>query len=125
MPGLPSRPPGAARKSNNEVSGTDGRVVPIACTRRMGVYAVIRRQSGVQEWHLDLWGGVAMEPRKKVSPVRTLIGLVVLIAVATVAAVELRAFYAANQAVKKLEKAQDQDQKDKSASTLTKERVQS
>jgi hypothetical protein len=54
-----------------------------------------------------------------------LIGLVVLIAVATVAAVELRAFYAANQAVKKLEKAQDQDQKDKSASTLTKERVQS
>lgn len=65
-----------------------------------------------------------MEARKKVSMTRKLIGLVVLIAATVVAVIEFRAFYSADRAVKRLESAQDEDRKNKSQSTITKERVQ-
>jgi hypothetical protein len=68
--------------------------------------------------------GVAMEAPKKISTIRKLIGIVVLIAATVVAVIEFRAFYSADRAVKRLESAQDEDRKNKSPSTLSKERVQ-
>ena len=65
-----------------------------------------------------------MEAPKKISTFRKLIGPVVLIAATVVAVFEFRAFFAADRAVKRLESAQDEDRKNKSPSTLTKERVQ-
>jgi hypothetical protein len=65
-----------------------------------------------------------MEEAKKISTTRKLIGPVLLIAATVVAVVEFRAFFEADRAVKRLELAQDEDRKNKSQSTLTKERVQ-
>jgi hypothetical protein len=65
-----------------------------------------------------------MEEAKKISTIRKVIGPVLLIAATAVAVFEFRAFFAADRAVKRLESAQDEDRKNKSASTLTKERVQ-
>ena len=61
---------------------------------------------------------------KKISTFRKWIGPVVLIAATVVAVFEFRAFFAADRAVKRLESAQDEDRKNKSLSTITKERVQ-
>jgi hypothetical protein len=66
----------------------------------------------------------AMEGPKKISTFRKWIGPVVLIAASVVAVFEFRAFFAADRAVKRLESAQDEDRKNKSPSTITKERVQ-
>jgi hypothetical protein len=60
----------------------------------------------------------------KISTIRKLIGPVLLIAATAVAVLEFRAFFAADRAVKRLELAQDEDRKNKSPTTLTKERVQ-
>jgi hypothetical protein len=65
-----------------------------------------------------------METPKKISTFRKWMGPVVLIAATSVAVFEFRAFFAADRAVKRLESAQDEDKKNKSPSTLTKERVQ-
>jgi hypothetical protein len=69
--------------------------------------------------------GVAMGSPKKISTFRKWIGPVVLIAASVVAVFEFRAFFAVDRAVKRLESAQDEDRKNKSLSTITKERVQS
>ena len=61
---------------------------------------------------------------KKISTFRKWIGPVVLIAATVVAVFEFRAYFAADRAVKRLENAQDEDRKNKSLSTITKERVQ-
>jgi hypothetical protein len=65
-----------------------------------------------------------MESPKKISMTRKLICIVALIAATVVAVIEFRAFYSADRAVKRLESAQDEDRKNKSLSTLSKERVQ-
>jgi hypothetical protein len=66
----------------------------------------------------------ANETPKKVSTIRKLTAPILLIAATVVAVFEFRAFFAADRAVKRLESAQDVDRKNKSLSTLTKERVQ-
>jgi hypothetical protein len=66
----------------------------------------------------------AKKEAKKISTTRKLIGPIVLIAVTAVAVLEFKAFFAADRAVKRLESAQEIDRKNKSESTLTKERVQ-
>jgi hypothetical protein len=68
--------------------------------------------------------GIAMDAPKKISTIRKLIGPVVLIAATTVAVFEYRAFFGAKEAVKRLETAQEEDRKNKSPSTITKERMQ-
>jgi hypothetical protein len=65
-----------------------------------------------------------MEAPKKISTFRKWIGPVVLIAATVVAVFEFRAFFAADRAVKRLESAQEEDRRNKSQSTITKERVQ-
>ncbi len=62
--------------------------------------------------------------KQKRSIVRHVIGLVTLVAVAAVAILELRARYGIIQAVKRLEDAQDDLEKNRFAPTLTKEQVQ-
>ena len=70
-------------------------------------------------------GVVAVEnPKKKPSIVRNLIGLAVLVAVAVVGGLEVRARYGASQAVKKLEDAQAEYENNKSTPPLTKEQVE-
>ncbi len=65
-----------------------------------------------------------MEAPKKISTFRKWIGPIVLIAATVVAVIEFRAFFAADRAVKRLESAQEEDRKNKSQSTITKERMQ-
>jgi hypothetical protein len=91
------------------------------------MYAEIRRLQGGKKWHRGQERGVAMEaPKeapKKISTARKLIGPILLIAATAVAVLEFRAFFAADRAVKRLESAQDEDRKNKSLSTISKERV--
>jgi hypothetical protein len=64
------------------------------------------------------------QPKKKPSIVRNLIGVCVLIAVAVIGGLEVRARYSASQAVKKLEEAQAEYENNKSTPPLTKEQVE-
>jgi hypothetical protein len=97
---------------------------------------LVTDDGAIGDWPCDPERGLAMEtpsasetPKanerpKKAWTIRKLTAPILLIAATVVAVFEFRAFFAADRAVKRLESAQDVDRKNKSPSTLTKERVQ-